>query len=176
MSYNNHLPVVYCCYAKHGGFTTNLTLRNHWGMLLMCQNTTMWVYGAWIKTYYVLCSKAYNTFSNVLESVTSSQQAARSARICETRLCQQHNLCSRTILVVFLMFTQESYWQHRYVPDLKVSQHDLDNWYHISSGFLDTNVICWSHLILLKMVEIVQTAFFNASSWIKLFESPVDYL
>ena len=27
------------------------------GMLLMCQNTTMQVYGAWIKTYYVLCPK-----------------------------------------------------------------------------------------------------------------------
>ena len=25
------------------------------GMLLMFQNTTMQVYGAWIKTYYVLC-------------------------------------------------------------------------------------------------------------------------
>ena len=23
----------------------------------MCQNTTMWVHGAWIKIYYVLCSK-----------------------------------------------------------------------------------------------------------------------
>ena len=27
------------------------------GMLLMCQNTAMRVYGTWIKTYYVLCSK-----------------------------------------------------------------------------------------------------------------------
>ena len=31
----------YCCYTKCGSITTNVTLRNHWGMLLMCQNTTM---------------------------------------------------------------------------------------------------------------------------------------
>ena len=29
-------------------------------MLLMCQNTTMRVYGAWIKTNFVLCSKTYS--------------------------------------------------------------------------------------------------------------------
>ena len=36
------------------------------GMLLICQNTTMRVYGAGIKTYYALCSKAYSSFGNVL--------------------------------------------------------------------------------------------------------------
>ena len=30
--------------------------------------------------------KTYNTSSNVLESIASSRQAARSARVCETRL------------------------------------------------------------------------------------------
>ena len=33
------------------------------GMLLMCLNTTMRVYGAWIKTYYVL-SKTYTMCHN----------------------------------------------------------------------------------------------------------------
>ena len=28
-------------------------------MLLMCQNTTIRVYGAWVKIYYVLCPKTY---------------------------------------------------------------------------------------------------------------------
>ena len=56
------------------------------GMLLMCQNITMWVYGAWIKTYYVLSSKTYSTFGNVLKSTASLRQAARSNRIYETRL------------------------------------------------------------------------------------------
>ena len=42
--------------------------------------------GARIKMYYVLCSKTYVTFRNVLKSTASSRQAARSARICETRL------------------------------------------------------------------------------------------
>ena len=30
------------------------------GMLRMCQNTTMRVYGAWIKSYYILCPKTYS--------------------------------------------------------------------------------------------------------------------
>ena len=32
------------------------------GMLLMCQNTTMQVNGAWIKRCCVLCSKPYNSY------------------------------------------------------------------------------------------------------------------
>ena len=32
------------------------------GMLLMCQNTTMRVYGAWI-TYYILCQKLIATLA-----------------------------------------------------------------------------------------------------------------
>ena len=51
----------YCFCAKHGDIITNLTLRNLWGILLICQNTTMRVYGAWIKRHCVLCSKTYNT-------------------------------------------------------------------------------------------------------------------
>ena len=35
------------------------------GMLLTCQNTTMRVYGAWIKTYHVLYPKTYSSFGNV---------------------------------------------------------------------------------------------------------------
>ena len=35
------------------------------GMLLMCQNTTMRAYVAWIKTYYILCPKTYSSFENV---------------------------------------------------------------------------------------------------------------
>ena len=29
----------------------------------MCQNTTLWVYGAWIRKYYALCSKPYSAFA-----------------------------------------------------------------------------------------------------------------
>ena len=76
----------YCCHTKYGGTKTNLTLRNHWGMLLMCQNTTMRVYGAWVKTYNVLCPKTYSSFGNVSLSIASSRQAARSARMSETDL------------------------------------------------------------------------------------------
>ena len=69
------------------------------GTLLMCQNTTMWVYGAWIKTYYVLCSKTYSSFGNVLKSSASSRQAARGARICETGLLSLYmvTMCSPSL-------------------------------------------------------------------------------
>ena len=41
------------------GVLQQIWVQNHWGMLLMCQNTTMQVYGGWIKTYHVLCPKTY---------------------------------------------------------------------------------------------------------------------
>ena len=56
------------------------------GIFLMCHNTTLRVYGVWFKIYFVLCSKTYSTSHNVLQSTASSRHAARSARICETRL------------------------------------------------------------------------------------------
>ena len=56
------------------------------GMLLMCQNTTMRVYGALIKRYCVLCSKTCNTLHSCHNFPAGSQQAARGARICETSL------------------------------------------------------------------------------------------
>ena len=37
-------------------------------MLLMCQNTTMQIYGTWNKRYRVLCSKTYNTSLSVITS------------------------------------------------------------------------------------------------------------
>ena len=39
------------------------------GMLLMCQNTAMWVYGAWIKWYCVLCSKHITPCTVVITSL-----------------------------------------------------------------------------------------------------------
>ena len=42
------------------------------GMLLVCHNTTMRVYGAWIKTYYIFCPKTYNSFGNIWLSTASS--------------------------------------------------------------------------------------------------------
>ena len=49
----------YCCHSKHGGSITNLTQWNPWSMLLIFQDTTMRVYGAWIRIYYVLCPKTH---------------------------------------------------------------------------------------------------------------------
>ena len=50
------------------------------GMLLTCQNTTMRVYRAWIKPYYVLCPKHIAALC-----VTT----VRGAHICETGLFHQ---------------------------------------------------------------------------------------
>ena len=36
------------------------------GMLLMCENATMRVYAARIKTYYLLSSKTYSSFGKML--------------------------------------------------------------------------------------------------------------
>ena len=72
MGYNNQLPVVYQYFTNINAIQNKGVLQQIWlqeffgGILLMCQNTTMRVCGAWIKTRYVLCSKTINTFSNVL--------------------------------------------------------------------------------------------------------------
>ena len=50
----------YYCYIKYGGIITNLTMKSLVGWLLIGQSTTMWVYGAWIRLYYVLCLKTYS--------------------------------------------------------------------------------------------------------------------
>ena len=67
-------------------------------MFLICQNVTVRVCGAWIKIYYILCSKTYNTFSGLFWSPIGSRRAARGTRICETHLlarsCKQlHLVC-----------------------------------------------------------------------------------
>ena len=46
-------------------------------MLPMCQNTTMRVNGAWIKRYWALCSKTYNTLHSYHNFPAGSRQAAR---------------------------------------------------------------------------------------------------
>ena len=77
MSYNNQLPVVYQYFTNIAAIQNVVGLQQIWlykifggggggDMLLMCQSTTMWVYEAWIKTYYILFSKTYNSFGKVL--------------------------------------------------------------------------------------------------------------
>ena len=56
------------------------------GTLLMCQNSTMRVNGAWIKRYCISCSKTYNTSHSCHNFPAGLRQAARGARICETSL------------------------------------------------------------------------------------------
>ena len=81
------------------------------GISLMCQMTTIRIYEAWINIHYVLWSKTYSTSSNVLWSTASSWQAARSARICETRLLP-YLFCS--VLSYFtLLSLHDSVWYLR---------------------------------------------------------------
>ena len=56
------------------------------GMLLMCQNARVRVYGAWITMNYILCSENYSIFGGLFWSAAGSRRAAKGIRICETRL------------------------------------------------------------------------------------------
>ena len=76
----------YCCYIKYGTIITNLSPWNPWGILLICHDTIMRVYGAWIIIYYVSCSKTYGTFSSLFWCPAGSRRAARGARTCENCL------------------------------------------------------------------------------------------
>ena len=72
MSYNNQLPVVKQYFTNIAVVQNMAVLKQIWlleiirGILLMCQNTTMRVYGAWNKRYCVLCSKTYNTLHIII--------------------------------------------------------------------------------------------------------------
>ena len=63
---HSNISQMLYCFVKHGAIITNLTLCNPCGVLLICQNTTVRVFGAWVILYYVLCSKRYGTFSCLL--------------------------------------------------------------------------------------------------------------
>ena len=70
--YNNQLPVVQQYFTNIVAIQNVGVLQQIWHyeiigcILLMCQNTTMQVYGAWIKIYGILCSKTSNIASFVL--------------------------------------------------------------------------------------------------------------
>ena len=92
MSYNNQLPIVLQYFTNIAAIQSVGVIQQIWlyviigGMLLMYQNITMRIYGAWMKTYYVLCPKTYRSFGKVSQSTASSRQAARGTSICETGL------------------------------------------------------------------------------------------
>ena len=52
--------------------------------LLIFKNATVQVCGAWIRIYYILCSKTYSTLGGLFWTPAGSRQAARGARICES--------------------------------------------------------------------------------------------
>ena len=56
----------YCCYTKCGVLQQIWLYEINWGMLLMCHNTTMLVYEARIKTYWVFVKKTYSIFGKLL--------------------------------------------------------------------------------------------------------------
>ena len=50
------------------GALYKMNLWNSWGYVIDMSNATVWVYGAWIRIYYVLCWKTYNTFGGLFWS------------------------------------------------------------------------------------------------------------
>ena len=55
-------------------------------LIHVCQNATVRMCGAWIRMYYVLCSKTYSKLGGLFWTPAGSQPVARGARICESRL------------------------------------------------------------------------------------------
>ena len=79
------------------------------GMLLICQNTTMRVYGAWIRKYYALCYKKNGTFSCLFCSAAGSRLTARGARICDICLVHNYaNYCCMLLLTAVAATTTKS--------------------------------------------------------------------
>ena len=82
----------YCCYTKHGGIKTNLTLIR--------------VNGAWIKRYSILCSKTYNTLHSCHNFPVGLRQATMGARICETSLFPPLVSAEHVLVVTELDYTR----------------------------------------------------------------------
>ena len=90
--------------------------------VLDVSNTTMRVYGAWIKTYYILCSKRYSSFGNIIWSRASSRHTARGTSICETGLLDDGSGCvmRKDHLISNTMFTADLaiLVHHRWIHNL----------------------------------------------------------
>ena len=96
---NNQLPVMLQYFTNIAVTQSMGVLWQMWlyeihsGILLICQNATVWVCGAWIRIYYVLCSKTYSPFDSLFWTHTGSRGAARGTHNCEIRLLAL-SLCS----------------------------------------------------------------------------------
>ena len=71
----------YCYCIKHEGIIKKIIYEITEGMWLIVQNATVWVYGAWIRIYLVLCLKTYCTFGGLFWSPAGSQRDARCGHI-----------------------------------------------------------------------------------------------
>ena len=56
------------------------------GVVLICQNATMRVWGAWIILYYILCLKTYTNFGGLFWPPAGWWRTARGAHLCEINL------------------------------------------------------------------------------------------
>ena len=61
-------------------------MKSYGGILLIYQNATVRVCGAWIRIYYVLCSKTYGSFGGLFWIPAGSRRATRGPHISETQL------------------------------------------------------------------------------------------
>ena len=68
-------------------------------MLPMCQNTTMWVSGAWIKRYCILCYKTFNTLHTVVITSLRVHDMPLGASASVKRVYCDHQQCSLSLVV-----------------------------------------------------------------------------
>ena len=136
-----------CCYTKRAGVTTNLTLWNHWGMFMICQNTNAGICSMEKNTLRFMF-KTYSTFDNVLLSTASSQQAARSACSCETRLswCCTLGIKKHVIIIGFYNV------QHIRCSNIPFDIHlpRVLKWpkrYHYTCALIESS-LCWQTRLL----------------------------
>ena len=86
---------------KTWGYYNTFDSTKSLDMLLTCQNTTIRVYGTWIRIYCILCLKAYGTFSGLFWCAAGSWLPVRSARICESRLLYYPGNCIQMPIVIW---------------------------------------------------------------------------
>ena len=143
-------------------------------MLPMCQNTTMCVNGAWIKRYYFLCSKTYNTLHSFHNFMASLRQAAREARICETSLLILKHFLWDCPLVIsqhlkgwFVISSHDLVYQWRYgwrYESLRQGQiNPLCNWIPVFTQWLSVETIVLCVMILTSIILLT----FCSLSWQK---------
>ena len=108
----------YCGCMKHGGIIKKWIYEVLGGMLLICQNAPVRVWGTWISLYYVLGWKIYSIFEGPVLVPIDSRRAARGARICENRLLISHvGIRPRSVYFLLKLYFWPRCSHYHFVPN-----------------------------------------------------------